>query len=191
MRMNELPPSFVEAIRTAIKHCAADTAGFFCCWKLLLNGRWLKHSDNFPKWQFRLLRKGRARFKDFGHGQKEGKAAGRIEYLREPYIHEPFRRGWAHWEAKHRKYAKQEAAARAMGNVSLHGLLSKHATVRNPALKVLVTKIPGWPWLRFAYTYALRGGFLEGRDGFEYCWRMSWFEGLVQREIREIERNPK
>ena len=67
----------------AIKVADNSVAGFYCCWKMMLEGKWLRHCDNFPKWQFRLMRKGRARFTDFGHGQKEDKVQGTIEYLKE------------------------------------------------------------------------------------------------------------
>src|SRR6516225_1637227 len=50
----------------------------YCCWMMMLENTWLKRSDNFPKWQFRLLRKGMAEFRDFGHGQKENIISGRI-----------------------------------------------------------------------------------------------------------------
>jgi glycosyltransferase involved in cell wall biosynthesis len=59
-----------------------EVAGFYCCWKMMLEDRWLKHCDNFPKWQFRLMKKGRARFTDFGHGQKEDQVDGQIVYIK-------------------------------------------------------------------------------------------------------------
>lgn len=178
------PPEMVGKMQAAVQKATAEVAGFYCCWKLMLHARWLKHSDNFPKWQFRLLRRGRARFTDFGHGQKEGRVDGRLEYLPEPYLHLAFSRGWEDWEARHRKYARQEAAARRTGKFSWRALLSRHASQRNPAIKLLVGGIPGWPGLRFFYTYILRGGFLEGREGYLYCRKMMWYEQLIQSELR-------
>ena len=69
------PPSFVTQVNRAIETSPQSVAGFYCCWKLILDGRWLKRSDGFPKWQFRLLRSGFARFSDCGHGQKEGEVS--------------------------------------------------------------------------------------------------------------------
>jgi len=176
----------VEAMRVATRTCGADVAGFYCCWKLMLNGTWLKRSDNFPKWQFRLLRKDRARFTDFGHGQKEGLVDGRLEYLSEPYLHFAFSRGWGHWEAKHRNFARQEAEARLKHKLDVRSLFSPHGSKRNPALKVLVSRLPGWPTIRFISSYFLSGGFLEGREALEYCRRMRWFEQRVQAEMNRI-----
>jgi len=179
-------PEFVIAMESAISIADEEVAGFYCCWKLLLNGRWLKRSDNFPKWQFRLLRHGRARFTDFGHGQKEGQIDGRLAYLREPYLHAPFGRGWEHWEEKHRKYARQEAVARLSLELRLRDIFSPHASRRNPAIKSLVSRWALWPEIRFVYTYLLRGGFFEGAEGLEYCRRMRWFEREVASEMSAL-----
>src|SRR5207248_567279 len=60
-------PEFQRAVLEAIEQVPDSTAGFYCCWKLIVEDRWLKRCDSFPKWQFRLLRRGRATFVDFGH----------------------------------------------------------------------------------------------------------------------------
>ncbi len=73
---------FKGAALDSIAKAKEDVAGFYCCWKMMLENTWLKRSDNFPKWQFRLLRKGMAEFKDFGHGQKESIIKGRAEYIK-------------------------------------------------------------------------------------------------------------
>ncbi len=163
-----------------------SVAGYYCCWALMLNERWLKRADNFPKWQFRLLRHGRARFTDFGHGQKEGEVDGTLEYIREPYLHYAFGGGWEVWKKRHHKYARQEAVARRASDVPLGRIFSRHASERNPAIKRLVTRLPGWPLLRFCYTYFLRGGFLEGREAWEYCKRICWYEHQIKKEMRNL-----
>ena len=163
-----------------------DLAGFYCCWKMILNDKWLKYSDNFPKWQFRLMRKGRARFTDFGHGQKEDKVTGRIDYIKEPYLHYGFSKGWTHWLDRHNKYSSAEALARMSGRPPFRNIFSKHSSVRNPALKSWLSNLPGWPFLRFFFTYIFRGGFLEGKPGFIYCVNMGYYEFLIKIKIREF-----
>jgi len=71
-------PAMLEEMAQKTSTAPESVAGYYCCWALMLNERWLKRADNFPKWQFRLLRLGRARFTDFGHGQKEGEVDGMI-----------------------------------------------------------------------------------------------------------------
>jgi len=94
---------FKDAMFKAIGYAGENISGFYCCWKMMLEDTWLKHCDNFPKWQFRLMKKGMARFTDFGHGQKESDVKGKILYLKEPYLHYGFSKGWSHWINRHNK----------------------------------------------------------------------------------------
>lgn len=174
-------PAFRAAVDAATAAAPGDVAGFYCCWKTMLDGVWLRRSDSFPKWQFRLLRRGRARFIDSGHGQKEGATEGRIAYLREPYLHYAFSKGWSHWLRKHDEYSTLEAASRRQARgVGWRELLSRDGSVRNRALKPLVSRLPGWPLLRFFHMYLLKGGFLEGRAGLIYAVNLAYYEFLIR-----------
>ena len=179
-------PAFIEAVLSAIADAPPSCAGFYCCWKTILDGRWLKRSDNYPKWQFRLLRRGHARFVDSGHGQKEGHIDGSIGYISQPYLHFAFSRGWSHWIAKHYTYAKKDAMAMLDQRFQIRWLLSQHGSKRNIAIKRFVRLTPGWPLLRFIYSYFLKAGFLEGRQGFEYCCHIMWYERQIQRECASL-----
>lgn len=176
-------PKFSRDIRQAVMSADSSVAGYYCCSKTILEGRWLKRCDNYPKWQFRLLRHGKARFVDFGHGQKEGPIDGIVHYIEEPYLHFAFSRGWSYWVSKHQAYAKRDARALLSTPFDPSYLFSRHSSKRNVALKQLVRVLPFWPMLRFLYTYVLRGGFLEGHQGWEYCSRMMWYESCVRREL--------
>ncbi|RYZ26718.1 MAG: glycosyltransferase family 2 protein [Chitinophagaceae bacterium] len=177
---------FKISLLNAISHASTEVAGFYCCWKMILEDKWLKHCDNFPKWQFRVLRKGRGRFKDFGHGQKEAQIDGRIEYIKEPYLHYGFSKGWALWFERHNRYSSQEAHSRLRERPALRNIFSRHQSTRNPALKSLMSRIPGWPLLRFTQAYIFKLGFLEGMPGFIYCINMSYYEFMIQIKMREL-----
>ncbi|WP_224999706.1 glycosyltransferase family 2 protein [Cesiribacter sp. SM1] len=177
---------FHKAMLEAINLATADVAGYYCCWKMMLEGRWLKRCDNFPKWQFRLLRKDKARFTDFGHGQKEAEVTGEILYIKEPYLHYSFSKGWTQWMERHNRYSSQEAMARLTNTPPLKNIFARHSSVRNPALKSWLSKLPGWPLLRFFQAYFLSLGFLEGSQGFIYCINMAYYEFLIQIKSREI-----
>ncbi|SEL24707.1 glycosyltransferase family 2 protein [Parapedobacter koreensis] len=179
-------PSFKEALFNAISHAPQEVAGFYCCWKMILDGVWLKRCDNFPKWQFRVLRKDRARFTDFGHGQKEGDVDGKIAYIKEPYLHYGFSKGWSQWIDRHNRYSSQEAVARIQDQPPFKHIFSGNQSARNPALKSWLSRIPGWPFLRFFHAYVLKFGFLEGKPGFIYCTNMAYYEFLIQIKMREI-----
>jgi hypothetical protein len=153
---------------------------------MIVDGRWLKRSDSFPKWQLRIVRRGRADFIDSGHGQKEGRVDGELGYVGEPYEHYPISKGWDEWWGKHKQYANEEAADRLSRSPSLTELFSKDSSRRNRALKPILSRVPGWPTLRFLHMYFLKGGFLEGREGFTYCVSMAKYERLIRSEMRRL-----
>lgn len=180
--------AFKSAITQATIEASNNIAGFYCCWKMMLEDRWLKYCDNYPKWQFRLVRKGRANFTDFGHGQKEGMVDGELGYIKEPYLHYSFSKGWTQWLERHNKYSSLEARARMEKRFTLKELLSGHSSIRNPALKSWLSRIPGWPLARFIYSYIINLGFMEGTPGFIYCTNMAYHEFLIQIKMRELKR---
>lgn len=177
---------FANGMTKAVKDALDTTAGFYCCWKLIYEGRWLKRCDSFPKWQFRLLRKGRARFTDFGHGQKESEVQGTVEFLRSPYDHYGLSKGIGYWLERHIRYATLEAAVRLATPIKWRDAFSSHGPTRNKALKPIVSRVPGWPLIRFSITYLLFLGFLEGRPGFVYCANLAYYEFLIRLKMREM-----
>lgn len=180
---------FWEAVLSAVSGADDNTAGFYCCCKMILEGRWLKHCDDFPKWQFRLLKKGRAAFKDFGHGQKEDKIVGNIEYISEPYLHFSFSKGWSQWIDRHNKYSTLEAKDRLYKRPPFKNIFSKHSSIRNPALKSWLCLLPGWPLLRLIHIYFLNLGFLEGKPGLIYSINIAYHEFLISIKMRELRKN--
>ena len=187
-------PAFVEAMRRAVSSSSTETAGFYCCPKLLLGETWLRFSDSFPKWQFRLVRRGRARFVNYGHGQKEADVRGTLGFIREPYLHYGFSKGWEPWWKRHWRYASEEAAERLAGfsggTVSWRDLF-RGRSLRNKALKPLVSRIPGWPVLRFLHAYLFSGGFLDGAEGLAYCLALATYEKWIVQRMAEMRKAAK
>lgn len=178
--------SFRSAVERAIDTASNEVAGFFCCWKMILNGVWLKNSDNFPKWQVRLIRNQRVRFIDVGHGQKEGTVTGMLQFLKEPYLHYGFSKGWSAWIDRHNRYATLEAEERSFHKAKCTDIFVASPTNRNKALKLLLGQLPGWPLGRFLFTFVLRGGFLEGQAGLSYCLMLAYYELIIQLKMTEI-----
>ncbi|CAM4100029.1 glycosyltransferase family 2 protein [Gillisia limnaea] len=179
-------PPFENAILYAIENADQRVAGFYCCWKMMLDDTWLKNCDNFPKWQLRVLKKGRATFTDFGHGQKEGEVKGKIEYIKEPYLHYSFSKGWTQWIARQNRYSSLEARDRIEKRPPFKHIFHRNSSQRNPALKSRLSDVPGWPLLRFLHAYIFNGGFLEGTPGFIYCVNMGYHEFLIKIKMREL-----
>lgn len=176
---------FAHAVKAAISSADVSMCGFYCCWKMILDGKWLRRCDNFPKWQFRLLRRGMARFTDFGHGQKEWDLKGSVGYIKEPYLHYAFSKGWFHWVERHNRYSSQEAYSRAKNRPPFRHIFLKNQSFRNAALRSFLIRVPGWPLLRFMQAYFLNLGFLDGRPGFIYCVNMAYYEFLIMIKMQE------
>lgn len=182
-------PEFHRALVSSVESATEAVAGFYLCWKMILDGTWLRRCDSFPKWQFRLLRLGRAEFTNYGHGQKEYAVQGSLEYIHEPYLHYAFSKGWARWLDRHNRYSDQEAILRLSTPIIWREILSRHGSTRNKALKPLVSRIPGWPLLVFLLRYFAKFGFLEGRAGFIYCVNMAYYEFLIRIKMDQERRS--
>ena len=181
-------PKFASAVLDAIRNTKNETAGFYCCWKLMLYGKWLKFSDSFPRWQFRILKKGKARYRDAGHAMKEAQVEGKLEYLKEPYLHFAFSKGWTFWFNRHNKYSSLEAIERTNTNYRLMHIFHRDQSIRKEAVKQYVTVIPGWPTLRCFHSYFLKGGIFEGLPGLLYSINISIYEYMIQLKILELKK---
>ncbi len=181
-------PSFEDEIISVLGSADQAVAGYYICFRTIMNGRWLKRSDSFPKWQLRLVRMGQARFIDHGHGQKEGVCQGELRYITNPCDHHPFSKGWDDWFDKHNRYSTQEAKQRLNLRADWKKCFSKHGSIRNAAIKGTVAKNRLWPFLRFCYEYGLKGGFTEGLEGLHYCAAMMSYEWMIQIKMRALEK---
>ncbi|MBU1695361.1 MAG: glycosyltransferase family 2 protein [Verrucomicrobia bacterium] len=167
-----ITPACAEAVRRTVA-VPGDRVGFFLAPRNLFLGRWLKHCTFYPSWQLRLLKQGKVRFQKEGHGQREV-TDGPLGYIREPYDHFPFSKGIQEWKARHDAYSTNEIdlilRLRAEP-LAWADLFSGDAIQRRRFLKRLAARSPALlrPYLRFAYTYILRGGFLDGRAGWVFC----------------------
>ncbi|WP_439882591.1 glycosyltransferase family 2 protein [Pontibacter sp. MBLB2868] len=177
--------SFRQALLDSIRNSGDQVAGYYCCWKMMYEGKWLKYCDTFPKWQFRILRVGMARFKDAGHGQKEDDVKGEIGYIKEPYLHFSMSKGWSEWYKRHNGYSTLEAKAR-LHLPPFKQVFARHGSIRNPALKAWLSRVPGWPLMRFCHAYFFNFGFLEGIPGFIYCTNIAIVEFMTQVKMREL-----
>ena len=175
-----LTPELLDELRCTLASNPAE-AGFYLANKLILNGSWLKHTGSYPAYQMRLFHRGRMRFVDHGHGQRE-QTTGRIGTLRQPYLHLAFEKGLDDWLAKHERYAAAEVAqhlARRGSGSDLAGLFSADRLRRRRAMKEISFRIPGRAFLRSAWMLIGQGGFLDGRAGWTYIGMMHRYESMI------------
>jgi len=166
---------------------APNEAGYYVANQMILDGAWIKRASGYPAYQMRLFHKGRMRFNDHGHGQRE-ETKGAIGTLKQPYVHYNFSKGLDEWRARHERYSTLEAneilAARASGEgVSWSGLISGDGMTRRRALKGLAARMPLRPQVRWLHTVLLKGALLDGRAGLKYASLLYWYEGEITRKV--------
>ena len=173
---------FAAAVKTATENADQDVVAFRTCRKTMLCGTWLKHSDSFPVWIMRLVRKGQADFEDSGHGEVPVPPVdGKIGTIPTPFIHYPFSRGLNDWWQRHIRYAEKEARKeieQAKGTSGL-GVFSLNRSHRRAALRQLSRSMPARGVLRFLYQYVVKLGFMDGKAGLQFCRLMAQYEQMI------------
>lgn len=168
----------------------ASEAGFYVANQMILNGVWIRHASGYPAYQMRLFHKGRMRFEDHGHGQRETAGSGRIGKLKNAYTHHNFSKGLDEWRRRHDRYSTLEAA-QIVESLSkgerpgLSALFSGDGIARRRALKSLAARLPMRAWLRYVHTVFLKGAMLDGAEGLRYASLLRWYEGEIARKVRE------
>jgi glycosyltransferase involved in cell wall biosynthesis len=166
-------------------------SAFLVANKLIFMGRWIRRASMYPFYQARLLKVGEARFTQHGHGQVLAHAERGVGKLSEPYVHYNFSRGVSDWVERHNRYSSQEAHRLARGGTSLlrslkDAVAGASSESRQQGLKRLADVLPFRPFFRFFYLYILRGAFLDGRPGFDYCVLMAFYDYLIRLKALEL-----
>jgi glycosyltransferase involved in cell wall biosynthesis len=159
-----------QAIDDAVRDPSENVGYYLTCRNFFL-GRWIKRCTFYPSWQLRLLKIGEVRFQKEGHGQREV-TSGTLGHIAEPYDHYGFSKGVADWIDRHNRYSTNELELIARLReepLNVADLVSRNAIVRRRCLKRLAARFGCRPVSRFVYTYMLRGGFLDGWAGLNFC----------------------
>lgn len=144
-------------------------------------GRWLKRSSLYPNWVVRLVQPSRVRYVNRGHAETQ-EIDGEIGILRNDLIDENLK-GVDEWFERQARYAGKEADYELRHSVPLKEafarLFSLDPLTRRSGLKVLAWRLPFRSSFYFLYAYFLRGGFLDGRDGYQLCRMKSIYQGMI------------
>jgi len=156
--------------------------------RLMMMGRWLKHSGMYPSYQVRFGSRERLRFHMVGHGQRELLDPGEIGTMKGDLIHYNFSKGISDWLAKHARYARDEAASALRGGETYRWrdlLRTTDRVERRRLLKGLSHGIPMRPLARFVYIYLVRMGFLDGRPGLRYAMLIAIYQWAIDMNMIE------
>ncbi len=169
---------------------ATDKDAYRVSSKLMFHGKFLRHAGLFPWYQVRLGRRGKLRFTQVGHGQREQLPSHAIGTLKNSLLHFPFEKGLDDWIEKHNRYSTDEARQNVYGytddDFSILDLLSIATDRRRRAAKKIFGRLPCRTTIRFIYMYLFRAGILDGKAGFTYCRLLAWYEWLIVLKEREI-----
>ena len=188
---DEVTPSDLRDEMLAIARDATrPESSFRIRYKNMFMGRWIKHSSLYPTWITRLVRPDRVRYERDAHSRclTEG-PEGR---LNAHFIHYSFNKGMNAWYDKHNRYSSSEARETVTSlrekRVPWRDRLSGVPEVRRRALKELSMRLPFRPAARFGYMYVLRGGFLDGREGYHDCQLLAAYEYMIVIKTEELRR---
>ena len=152
-------------------------------------GRWLRYSNLYPSWVVRLVRKGRVTYVNRGHAETQ-QVAGEVRSLEHDLIDENLK-GIDEWFERQNRYSTKEAEFELQQEAApsdVASLLSSDPLAHRAALKRIASRLPFRPLLYFVYSYLLRGGFLEGRDGLIFCIMKSEYQRMVVMKKYDIRR---
>jgi glycosyltransferase involved in cell wall biosynthesis len=183
-----VPPELAAELQSVTASTSQEVAAYKVRRRDFLFDTWLRHAQMSP-WYVRLMRRGRARY--WREVNEVLQPDGEVRSLTSPLDHFPFSKGIEHWRAKHDRYSTLEAkwTAEQAGtqNYSLSkALFSKDFHERRLHQKGLFYRMPGRPWIKFAYLYIWRGGFLDSRAGYTYAKLQAEYERSIVRKTREF-----
>jgi glycosyltransferase involved in cell wall biosynthesis len=183
-----MTPDLSAEILTSV--AATDKDAYRVSSKLMFHGKFLRHAGLFPWYQVRLGRRGKLRFTQVGHGQREQLASHTIGTLKSSLLHFPFEKGLDDWIEKHNRYSTAEARQNIYGygddDFRIVDLVSIETDRRRRVAKKIFRRLPCRATIRFIYMYLFRGGILDGKAGFTYCRLLAWYEWLIVLKEREI-----
>ena len=176
-----ISPELAIEINVALSQSSKTTDMFRIRRKDMFCGRWLKRSSGYPTFFPRIFRKGAVRVERAIN--EEYKCEGEIVDLNEHLIHFPFNKGLTWWYQRHARYAAMEAEVlndeRSHQPIILKNLISSDPSARRKSLKQIAYRLPGRPILVFWYLYVMRGGFLDGRAGYQYARMRAAYEDMI------------
>ena len=167
-----------------------EKSAYYCSYKNIMWGKWLKHSTGFPVYQMRFHKIGEIRFVPSGHGQKEGASKRGIGYLIQPYLHYNFSKGLADWFAKHVDYARRQALLRLEDERKPHEPIRGNDTIaRHRRLIRFSLKLPFKPLLKFLYVYVYNLGVLDGFEGLRFARMQMWYQFTIDTIYKDMKNN--
>jgi glycosyltransferase involved in cell wall biosynthesis len=185
-------PELAAELQAEVRSPRAD--GYFVNRRFMFLGRWIKHCGYYPSWNLRFFRHRLGRYEqlhdgDTGSGDNEVhehvELKGRTAYLREDMLHYAYPEIHT-WVEKHNRYSNWEARVEVDdGGGDAGSEIGSHLSTRR-RLRKWSRRLPFRPTLRFLYSYVLKRGFLDGREGYIFCRLLATYEMLSVFKAEEL-----
>lgn len=184
-----MTPELFQECLEAMQH--PENVGFYAAERVMFMGTWIRRSTQFPRYQLRLLKRGKVWFDDYGHTEREV-CDGPTGFLQATYPHYTCSKGLSRWIEKHNRYSTDEAKETIkqlhQGSVNWGKLFFGSSEVeRRRALKDLSLRLPFRPLVRWFYMVFILGGWRDGQAGFTWCTLQAFYEYLIVLKARELE----
>ncbi len=181
------PELFAECLEVIARE---ESVGYYVAERVMFMGSWIRRSTQFPRYQLRLMQRGKVWFDDYGHTEREV-VDGPTGFLQATYPHYTCSKGLSRWIDKHNRYSSDEAKETLRqlqrGTVDWRGLLwGKSEVERRRALKDLSLRLPLRPLTRWLYMMFVLGGWRDGRAGLAWCTLQAFYEYLIVLKVREL-----
>jgi glycosyltransferase involved in cell wall biosynthesis len=179
-----VPPELATEIQSAVNSKSSHVAYRFRIKDYFL-GTWLKHASFYPHWLTRLYRPESIDFQRLVN--PVAKIDGSVGYLQEHLLHFPFNRGVSHWFDRHNKYSTLEAKEYdKREQLCWKKGLTGDKNERRRQRKLMFSKLPCRPLLKFTFLYFIHLGFLDGRAGFYYSIMQAFYEFMISAKLVEL-----
>ncbi len=183
-------PELVSELAQVLASPTASVGAYRIKRRFHLWGRWLRYSSLYPTWVVRIVHKERVRYINRGHAETQ-EVRGEVRELKGDLIDENLK-GMDEWFARQNRYAGRDAVyelEQEQVPFSTMRLLSGDPLLRRAALKRLAGLLPARPLWYFLYSYLLRGGFRDGRDGLIFCFMKAMYQGMVLVKKYDLKRS--
>jgi glycosyltransferase involved in cell wall biosynthesis len=188
-----VPPTLVnelgEIARTQ-KNINKGIAAYRVRRRLYMWGRWLQYASLYPSWVVRFIHKERVRYINRGHAETQ-KVDGEIADLENDLIDENLK-GMDEWFSRQNHYSSKDAEYELQQEgLSWHmtACISAEPLIRRAALKRLACHLPCRPFFYFIYSYLFRRGFLDGKEGLQFCLMKALYQRMIVLKKYELRRS--
>lgn len=187
-----VPPELALELNRIAKTASSRVGAYRIRRRFYLWGEWLRYSSLYPNWVVRFIRRDKVNYIDRGHGETQT-VNGELGELGAFLIDENVKDLHA-WFERQIRYARKDA------EYELHfdgtplvttKLFSGDPLLRRAAIKRLAAMLPFRSLIYFIYSYVIRLGFLDGKNGFIFCRMKSMYQDMVEVNKHDLQKARK